>query len=92
MGETTGIGWTNHTWAPWWGCTKVSVGPQGACENCYAEALDTRFGGDHWGVGKPRREMSEAHWRQPLKWDRAAAAAGETRTQARYLDRSHTSV
>lgn len=79
MGEVTGIGWTDHSWSPWWGCTKVSVGDKGACVNCYAEALDKRVGGDHWGVGKPRREMSEAHWRAPLKWDRAAAAAGETR-------------
>lgn len=79
MGEVTGIGWTDHTWSPWWGCTRVSVGPQGACENCYAEALDKRVGGDHWGVGKPRREMSEKHWASPLKWNAAAKAAGEPR-------------
>jgi protein gp37 len=79
MGEVTGIGWTDHTWSPWWGCTKVSVGDKGACVGCYAEALDKRVGGDHWGVGKPRRAMSEAHWREPLKWDRNAAAAGEPR-------------
>lgn len=69
MGEVTGIGWTDHTWSPWWGCTKVSVGDHGACVNCYAEALDKRVGDDHWGVGKPRREMSEAHWKAPLKWN-----------------------
>lgn len=79
MGKVTGIGWTDHTWSPWWGCTRVSVGDKGACEFCYAEALDKRVGGDHWGAGKPRREMSDAHWRQPLKWSRDAALAGEPR-------------
>lgn len=78
MGEVTGIGWTDHTWSPWWGCTKVSVGEFGACVNCYAEALDKRVGGDHWGVGKPRREMSEKHWATPLKWNKAVPA-GDTR-------------
>lgn len=78
MGEVTGIGWTDHTWSPWWGCTKVSVGDKGACVGCYAEALDKRVGGDHWGVGKPRREMSETHWRQPAKWN-FAVPSGETR-------------
>lgn len=75
MGEITGIEWTDHTWSPWWGCTKVSP----ACDNCYAEALDKRVGGDHWGPGKPRRVMSDAHWNKPYKWDREAKAAGETR-------------
>lgn len=78
MGEVTGIGWTDHTWSPWWGCTRVSVGEKGACENCYAEALDKRVGGDHWGVGKPRRQMSDKHWAMPIKWD-GAVPAGEAR-------------
>lgn len=79
MGEVTGIGWTDHTWSPWWGCTRVSVGEHGACVNCYAEALDKRVGGDHWGVGKPRREMSEKHWAVPSKWNASALAADEPR-------------
>lgn len=79
MGEVTGIGWTDHTWSPWWGCTEVSNGEKGACVFCYARDLDKRFGGDHWGAGKPRKEMSENHWAQPLKWDRAAALASEPR-------------
>ncbi len=74
MGEVTGIGWTDHTWSPWWGCTEVSP----ACDHCYAKALDKRVGGDHWGVGKPRREMSDNHWRQPHKWS-AAVPVGQTR-------------
>lgn len=74
MGEVTGIGWTDHTWSPWWGCTQVSP----ACDHCYAKALDKRVGGDHWGVGKERRQMSEAHWRAPIKWNKAVPAS-ETR-------------
>jgi protein gp37 len=75
MAERTAIAWTDHTWSPWWGCTQVSP----ACDHCFAMALDHRFGGDHWGPGKPRRELSEAHWCAPLKWDRAAEAADATR-------------
>lgn len=68
MGETTGISWTDATFNPWEGCAKVSPG----CANCYAETRNKRFGGDNWGVGKPRRRTSEANWRQPLKWNREA--------------------
>lgn len=83
MAETTGIAWTDHTWSPWIGCTKVSPG----CDHCYAEALDARhkYGLDararltiraapHWGAGKPRYRTKQ--WGQPLKWNAAAAKAG----------------
>jgi protein gp37 len=68
MGEVTGISWTDHTFNPWWGCTRVSPG----CVNCYAETFDKRVGGDHWGPGKPRREFGDKHWNEPLKWNRDA--------------------
>jgi len=35
MGQHTGIEWTDATWNPATGCTKVSAG----CDNCYAYAL-----------------------------------------------------
>lgn len=73
MGENSGIQWTNHTFNPWIGCTKVSPG----CTNCYAETQRKRFGKDEWGIGKPRTRTSAANWRKPLAWDRAAAKAGE---------------
>lgn len=73
MGKETGISWTDHTFNPWWGCTKVSLG----CDNCYAEAFDKRVGGAHWGKGQPRRTFGEKHWDEPYKWDRAAEKAGE---------------
>lgn len=75
MGEKTGISWTHHTWSPWWGCTKVDP----CCERCYAEAFDKRVGGAHWGPGRPRRELSGAHWREPIRWNREARDAGERR-------------
>jgi protein gp37 len=72
MAETTAISWTDATFNPWWGCTRVSPG----CERCYAETFDKRVGGDHWGPGKPRRVMSEHYWNEPLRWERKAAKSG----------------
>ena len=72
MAKQTGIAWTDSTFNPWWGCTKVSPG----CDNCYANALDKRFGGDHWGVGKDRRRTGQKNWNQPIKWNREAEASG----------------
>ena len=71
MGATTAIEWTQHTFNPWWGCTKVSAG----CTNCYAETLAKRYGHDVWGRRR-RRILSEAHWREPLKWNALAEAEG----------------
>jgi len=73
MGKETGISWTDATFNPWWGCTKVSPG----CDLCYAEAFDKRVGGDHWGKDKPRRTMSDSYWYQPLLWNRNAQAEGK---------------
>lgn len=74
MGQDSKIEWTHHTFNPWWGCQKVSDG----CTNCYALTLSKRYGYDVWGPAKttPRRMMSEAYWKQPLKWNRAAQATG----------------
>jgi protein gp37 len=34
---------------------------------------------EHWGVRAPRRTFDDAHWRQPLRWNSAAQAAGVRR-------------
>ena len=34
MAENSAIEWTDHTFNPWTGCTKVSPG----CDHCYADA------------------------------------------------------
>src|SRR5215212_3331393 len=41
MSETSAIEWTNATWNPVRGCTKVSPG----CKHCYAETFAERFRG-----------------------------------------------
>jgi protein gp37 len=56
MGETSAIEWTDATVNFWWGCTKVGPG----CDHCYAEALDKRVRGAHWGTGQPRRKIASA--------------------------------
>lgn len=72
MGENSKIEWCDHTFNPWWGCQKVGPG----CDHCYAETLDNRFGGGHWGAGAPRRRTSEQNWNQPRKWNEAAKREG----------------
>lgn len=65
------IEWTDHTFNPWEGCTKVSPG----CAHCYAEARNQRFSaGANWGPGAPRHRTTPANWKQPIAWNRAAAA------------------
>ncbi|HEY8881916.1 MAG TPA: phage Gp37/Gp68 family protein [Dermatophilaceae bacterium] len=41
MSDKSGIEWTDATWNPTVGCTKVSAG----CDHCYAETLVNRFAG-----------------------------------------------
>lgn len=67
MAEKTGIAWTDSTFNPWIGCTKVGPG----CDNCYAEALmDKRWKRVQWGSGQQRQRTSAANWKQPLLWER----------------------
>jgi protein gp37 len=77
MGAETKIEWTHHTFNPWIGCTPVHTG----CKNCYAEAQNLRwkYNGGTWGKGEPRKVTSASSWKQPLKWAREAAKAGERR-------------
>lgn len=65
MGTNTKIEWTDHTWNPWIGCTKVSP----ACDHCYAEAWAKRYGRAQWG-DHPRQRTSAANWRAPYKWNK----------------------
>lgn len=69
MAEHSTIEWTDSTFNPWIGCTKISP----ACDHCYAEALmDTRHGRVKWGGERSR--TSESNWQQPRRWKRQAAA------------------
>lgn len=62
--EDSNIGWTDHTFNPWIGCTKKSPG----CKHCYAEALmDKRYHKVRWGPEGERIRTSETYWDVPVK-------------------------
>lgn len=71
MSAKTGIEWTDATFNPWWGCTKVSPG----CDHCYAEGVASRFG-TPWGARQVRRTFGEKHWNEPLHWNARAEREG----------------
>ncbi len=48
MAKATTIEWTNMTWNPVTGCTKISQG----CKHCYAERMAKRLE----AMGSPRYE------------------------------------
>jgi protein gp37 len=76
MAENSNIEWTDHTFNPWIGCTKVSPG----CDHCYAETWDARGlqqKATRWGPHAARTRTSAANWRKPLAWSKAAQAAGK---------------
>ena len=85
MAKDSRIEWTHHTFNPWWGCTKVSPG----CKHCYAEAWAKRTGQLVWGISAPRRELSEAYWKQPYAWNEEARRRG---TRARVFCASMADV
>jgi protein gp37 len=72
MADETIIAWTDHTFNPWMGCTKVSEG----CRFCYAESLTkNRMGLALWGPDADR-QVTKSPWDNVRKWN-AAAARGE---------------
>jgi protein gp37 len=75
MASETGIAWTDSTFNPWMGCTKVSEG----CAHCYAERDTKRYGRVIWGDAAPRIRTSADYWKQPLAWQRQAEASGTRR-------------
>lgn len=63
MGKTT-IGWTDETWNPVTGCTKVSAG----CKHCYAERLMPRLGQAFSEIRlHPDRLDAPRRWRGPRR-------------------------
>jgi len=64
MGEKTEISWTDSTWNPVSGCTKVSSG----CKFCYAERVSKRMGQEFTKVTlHPERLEIPLHWRKPRR-------------------------
>jgi protein gp37 len=67
MAENSKIEWTDSTWNPWMGCTKVSPG----CQHCYAETMmDHRYGKVKWGPQGARVRTSAETWKKPLRWNK----------------------
>lgn len=67
MAAKSGIEWTESTWNPLVGCTKVSPG----CDHCYAENLVNRFTGTSAAFPTDFATVnirSEKFLRQPLQW------------------------
>lgn len=76
MGADSKIEWTDHTFNPWVGCSKVSPG----CNNCYAEELmDHRYHKAEWGPQGTRTVTSASNWRLPIKWNKQAEKEGVRR-------------
>lgn len=71
MSDGSAIEWTDATWNPLRGCTKVSAG----CKHCYAETFSERFRGvpgHPFEQGFDLRLVPEAlavprHWRRPRR-------------------------
>lgn len=66
MGQKTIIAWTQRTWNPWRGCTKISPG----CKNCYMFTAQNRYGRD------PSVVVRTETWDQPARWQRNAGKEG----------------
>jgi protein gp37 len=76
MGSKTAIEWTDSTWNPLRGCSRVSDG----CRNCYAEKVAGRFSGaglPYEGLARMvngqaqwtgKIDLVEKHLEDPLKW------------------------
>src|SRR3954464_15499222 len=69
MAENSTIEWTDTTWNPVTGCTKISAG----CDNCYAERFSERFRGvpgHPFETGfdltlRPERLQQPFDWKRP---------------------------
>ena len=74
MGQNSGIVWTDSTFNPWMGCTKVST----ECVNCYAEKnMACSYKHVKWGDDAARRAVAESGWKKPAAWERKAARTGQ---------------
>ena len=74
MAENSKIEWTDHTFNPWRGCTKVSP----ACDLCYAETMSKRNPAvlGVWGKYGTRAIAAESYWKLPEQWNRKAEKEG----------------
>ncbi len=66
MAERTAIEWTQSTWNPVTGCTKVSPG----CAYCYAERITRRYGGKPFTPNQTEIKTHPERLQWPMKWKR----------------------
>lgn len=66
MSDKTKIEWTDATWNPVTGCTKVSPG----CDHCYAETIAHRFAGTKAYPNGFDVTLRPERLDQPLRWKR----------------------
>jgi protein gp37 len=73
MGARSKIEWTDSTFNPWVGCTKITRAGRtaSACDFCYAEKWAKRSGQVAWG-NHPRRRTTDTYWRGPVTWNEQA--------------------
>ena len=64
MTDHTTIEWTDRTWNPVTGCTKVSAG----CDHCYAETIAERFRGGPAFPNGFDLQLREGKLGDPLRW------------------------
>ena len=69
MSENSAIEWTDTTWNPVTGCTKISAG----CDKCYAERFSERFRGVKGHPFETGFDLTLRPERvqQPLGWKRS---------------------
>ncbi|MFG3085088.1 DUF5131 family protein [Streptomyces parvulus] len=68
MADHTSIEWTDRTWNPVTGCTKVSPG----CDHCYAENIARRFAGSKAFPNGFNVTLHEDRVDQPYRWKKPA--------------------
>ena len=69
MAQISKIEWTEVTWNPTTGCTKISPG----CSHCYAERIAYRFAGMYGYPERPNHfdvTLRYGRLEQPLRWNK----------------------
>jgi protein gp37 len=77
MAQLSGIEWTDATWNPVTGCTKISTG----CKYCYADRMAKRL----QAMGQPRYRNGFSVTLQPDVLEQTASR-GQTKAGLRELD------
>jgi protein gp37 len=85
MANSTEIEWTDATWNPVTGCTKISAG----CDHCYAERFSERFRGTRGHPFETGFDLTLRPERleQPLRWREGRRAVRSLCVSFLYINR-----